>query len=302
MRLSGFETFIKSSGIRPAAWALIVLAVMVSGCAVSQNSTSSNHIAGASASGQPVLAEGENGTAATEDSDEWSADDEFDLLEEELIEQTVVVPDPLEPVNRVMYFVNDVLFVWVLNPCARGWSYVVPEPARIGVRNFFYNLHTPVRLVNCALQGKGEAAGTEFKRFVINTTIGVLGIGDPAREKYGLELVDEDLGQTLAVHGLGDGFYIMLPVLGPSTLRDSVGKVGDLFLNPVYYLASTEVAVGIWVVRKTNEVSFHTGEYEAFKAEAVEPYVAMRQAYIQYRKRQIEEGVGGDWWFAQRDK
>jgi phospholipid-binding lipoprotein MlaA len=94
----------------------------------------------------------------------------------------------------------------------------------------------------------------------------------------------------------------MLPVLGPSTLRDSVGKLGDLFLNPVYYFASTEVAVGIWVVRKTNEVSFHTEEYDAFKAEAVEPYVAMRQAYIQYRKRQIEEGVGGDWWFAQRNK
>jgi hypothetical protein len=157
MQFSGFETFIKSSGIKPAVrersggrchcerseaicdqrpeiaaipcgglamkllktmfgrtspmWAAVILAVMVSGCAVSDNSASSNHITGASANGQPVLTEGENGTAAAEDSGEWGADDEFDLLEEELIEQTVVVADPLEPVNRVIYFVNDVLFV-----------------------------------------------------------------------------------------------------------------------------------------------------------------------------------------------
>ncbi|MHC4343256.1 MAG: MlaA family lipoprotein [Planctomycetota bacterium] len=282
--------------MKPLVWAIVVLAVMVSGCAVSEKNPSSNGIAGGSANRRHVVAVG------NEDSAEASVDDEFDLLEEELVEQKVDVADPLEPVNRIMYAVNDTLYLWVLNPCARACKKVVPGPARVGIRNFFNNLTTPIRLVNCLLQGKGHAAGNEVHRFVVNTTIGVLGFGDPARDKFGFEPTDEDLGQTLGAYGLGDGFYIVWPLLGPSTLRDSAGIAGDLFLNPIFYLEPAEAAVGVSAGKNINEASFHIGEYEAFKTEAVEPYVAMRQAYIQYRKRQIEEGVGGDWWSAQRDK
>ena len=128
-----------------------------------------------------------------------------------------------------------------------------------------------------------------MRRFVINTTAGILGFGDPALDQYGLIPVREDLGQTLAVYGLGDGFYIVWPLFGPSTPRDTIGMIGDQFLNPFRYVDPQEVSIGISVVRATNAGSFQIGTYEDFKAEAFEPYVAMRESYIQYRHKQIQE-------------
>jgi phospholipid-binding lipoprotein MlaA len=156
--------------------------------------------------------------------------------------------------------------------------------------NFFQNLTTPVRFVNCHLQGKKTVADVELKRFWVNTTAGVLGFGDPAKDRHNLAPpTKEDLGQTIATYGVGDGFYLVLPIFGPSTLRDSVGMVGDMFLNPVFYVEPTEAAIGISATRVTNETSFHIGEYEAFKADALDPYVAMRNVYIQYRAQKIKE-------------
>jgi phospholipid-binding lipoprotein MlaA len=105
----------------------------------------------------------------------------------------------------------------------------------------------------------------------------------------GLEPVEEDLGQTLAVHGIDNGFYLVLPLLGPSTSRDAVGRVGDLFLNPVAYVEPWYASVSITAGKMTNENSFRIGDYEEFKAASLEPYVAMREVYIQYRKKQIQE-------------
>ncbi len=99
----------------------------------------------------------------------------------------------------------------------------------------------------------------------------------------------EDLGQTLAVHGVKDGFYLVLPLLGPSTARDAVGRLGDMFLNPVFYVDPSEAAIGITAGDYTNKGSFHVGEYEAFKEAAIDPYAAMREVYLQYRMKQIEE-------------
>ena len=215
--------------------------------------------------------------------------DDFDLLEEEYAEQMVEVPDPLEPFNRVMFNVNDALYFWIVKPGSEIYAGVVPEPARIGIYNFFSNLTTPARYVNCLLQGKGEGADTELRRFAINTTCGVLGFGDPALDQYGLEPVHEDLGQTLAVHGFDDGFYLVLPLLGPSNTRDSLGRLGDWFLNPVSYVEPTEAAYGITAVRYTNSSSLRLGEYESFKSMTIEPYIAMRRTYAQYRSKQIQE-------------
>jgi phospholipid-binding lipoprotein MlaA len=213
---------------------------------------------------------------------------EFDILEEEFSNQIIIV-DPIEPWNRLMYHVNDGLYFWVLKPCAQGYKAVVPQPGRVGVLNFFHNLTTPIRLVSCLLQGKGHSAGTELDRFVINTTVGVLGFGDPAMDKWKIEPAAEDLGQTLAVYGIGNGFYIVWPLLGPSTARDSVGMAGDFFLNPVSYVKPAQTAFGISAVNVTNKTSFHIGEYEDFKAAAIDPYIAMREAYIQYRQKQIQK-------------
>jgi phospholipid-binding lipoprotein MlaA len=214
---------------------------------------------------------------------------EFELLEDEISSQNIVVVDPIEPWNRMMHNVNDKLYFWILKPTAQGYKAIVPEPGRIGIRNFFHNLATPVRLVNCTLQGKFRSAGNEINRCVINTTWGVLGIWDPALDKGKIEPATEDLGQTLAVYGLDNGCYLVWPLLGPSTLRDSVGMGGDYFLNPTFYIEDDEARISVSVVNVINKTSFHIGEYESFKDASIDPYIAMRQAYLQYRQKQIQK-------------
>jgi phospholipid-binding lipoprotein MlaA len=255
----------------------VVLMVMAAGCAVSENSTLDTRHSILDEP-QPIL-----------DGLDENQDEDFDFLEEEYGEQIVEVADPLESWNRLMFNVNDTLYFWVVKPVVQTYKAVVPEAARIGVRNFFQNLSTPVRYVNCLLQGKADSADTELRRFLVNTTEGILGFGDPARDKYELQIVYEDLGQTLAVHGMDQGFYIVWPLFGPSNVRDSLGMVGDIFLNPVRYVEPTETSIYISAGRGINEGSFHIGEYEDFKAAAIEPYVAMREAYNQYRNKQIQE-------------
>ena len=218
-----------------------------------------------------------------------SGETAFDEFEKELSQEQVTVPDPIEPWNRAMFGINDRFYFWVAKPVIQTYEKIVPRPARVCIGNFFENLTTPARFVNCLFQGKGPEADRELRRFGINTTAGVLGFGDPAHDRWGLEPAEEDLGQTLAVYGFGDGFYVVWPLLGPSTLRDSVGMAGDQFLNPVRYVEPAEASIGISAASATNEGSFHIGEYEAFKSAAVDPYVAMRGAYIQYRSKQIKE-------------
>ena len=254
-------------------YGVVVLAVMMVGCAVSETTPSSP---------APVR--------AFNDPAEQTTDGDFDLLEDEFEQKAVEVADPLEPVNRIMYHVNDTFYFWLLKPVTQVYTHIAPEPARIGIGNFFQNLTTPVRFVNCHLQGKKAVADMELNRFWVNTTAGVLGFGDPAKDRHGLAPpAREDLGQTIATYGVGNGFYIVLPLFGPSNLRDSVGMVGDMFLNPVFYVEPTEASVSISAVRITNETSFRIGEYEAFKADALDPYVAMRNVYIQYQTQKIKE-------------
>ena len=254
------------------SWIAVILLVMAAGCAVSHKSPSAN------------------GFVDNQDnSTESFTDEEFDLLEEELDDEEVGVADPLEGFNRLMFGLNDTLYFWIFKPIAQTYKAVAPEPARIGIRNFFQNIGTPVRYVNCLLQGKGPAAGTELHRFWVNTTEGILGFGDPARDQYGLQPTWEDLGQTLGVYGMDNGFYIVWPLLGPSTVRDSLGMVGDVFLNPVRYVRPRETSYIISATRGINLSSFHIDEYEDFKVAFLEPYIAMREAYIQNREEQIQK-------------
>jgi phospholipid-binding lipoprotein MlaA len=224
-----------------------------------------------------------------EDSDDDFSDNELDLFEDEFEEEKGRVADPLSLWNRAMFHFNDKFYFWVLKPVARGYRAVVPQTVRIGVKNFFINLTTPIRMVNCMLQWKWEAANAEFARFLLNSTVGVLGFGNPAKKYPKLNPSEEDLGQTLGAYGLGNGFYLVWPFLGPSTLRDSVGLVGDLFLYPVSYVEPLEAAVGIRAYEILNETSFKIGDYESLKKAAINPYEAFRDAYIQHRKSEVEE-------------
>jgi phospholipid-binding lipoprotein MlaA len=198
------------------------------------------------------------------------------------------IADPLEPWNRAMFTFNDKLYFWVAKPLARGYSVIVPEWGRVRVKNIFHNISMPVRFVNNLLQLRINGAGTEFLRFAFNTTVGVGGMFDVAKN-IGLKASEEDLGQTLGVYGIGNGFYIIWPVIGSSSIRDTVGTVGDFFMEPVSYITPTEALIGVRVFDYTNETSLRIGDYEDFKESAIDPYISLRSAYIEYRKNKIKE-------------
>lgn len=211
---------------------------------------------------------------------------------------TVSVADPLEGWNRFWFHFNDALYTGVLQPLGRGYNYVVPEKGRIGVRNFFENLRAPIYIVNSLLQGKFKGAGVHMSRFIGNTAFGFLGFAGTFNEKKGIVETDkEDFGQTLAVWGLGDGFYLVLPILGPTTLRDGVGRGVDNFFTPTSYISpwpfwETQpwqwwTEYGVEAYHKFNDISFKLDYYDDFKATALSPYTAMRDAYIQMRQNKI---------------
>jgi len=199
------------------------------------------------------------------------------------------VADPLESVNRAIFVFNDKAYFWVMKPIAQGYRAVVPQGVRVSVRNFFSNLGTPIRLANNLLQAKFEGAGTELLRFVINSTIGMAGLFDPAKTGFHVEKRNEDLGQTFGRYGLGQGFYIVLPILGPSTARDTVGLVGDYFIDPLTYIGDPWAETGVRAFKSENEVSLSIGDYEDLKESSLDPYVAIRDAYVQNRAKKVRE-------------
>jgi len=234
------------------------------------------------------------GTAATSTNNIMDKDGNLDFVEEGGEEEKAGIADPLEPFNRAMYHFNDKLYFWVLKPVAQGYQKVVPEGARVGVSNFFKNLASPIRIVNCLLQANFSGAASELGRFAVNTLWGIGGLLDPASsEELNLSKQDEDFGQTLGVYGLGQGIYIHWPILGPSSPRDTIGKVGDFFLYPLTYLtASWETFAGIWIYDKVNATSLSIGDYESLQEAAIDPYVAVRDAYVQYRLKKVNRKGG----------
>jgi phospholipid-binding lipoprotein MlaA len=226
--------------------------------------------------------------AQEENLDEALAEEEeedLDYLEDEMEDE---IPDPLEPFNRAMFTVNDKLYFWVLKPVAKGYSTVIPEPIRLSVRNFFNNVATPIRLVNSLLQFKMKSASNELVRFGINSTFGILGLYDVAKDEMGIKMQDEDFGQTLGVWGAGPVFYLYWPVLGPSNVRDSVGFVGDYFLDPVNYVNPMLDRYALKIGDTVNRTSLRIGDYEEIKKDAIDPYSAFKDIYYQYRKSKIE--------------
>jgi phospholipid-binding lipoprotein MlaA len=220
--------------------------------------------------------------------DEYDEDD-TEGVESREKEEGATIADPLEPFNRAMFHFNDKLYFWVLKPVAQAYQTVVPEEARLGVKNFFTNLAFPVRFVNSLLQAEFVGAATEVGRFILNTIWGVGGLFDVASlEGIDLPKREKDLGQTLGVYGVGQGFFINWPILGPSSPRDTVGYVGDFFLSPLTY-GDWWYTTGIKAVDKVNDVSFRIGDYEALKEASIDPYVAIRDAYVQYRLGRINK-------------
>jgi phospholipid-binding lipoprotein MlaA len=221
---------------------------------------------------------------------EWAND--TDALEDyyEPEEGYEGISDPFEPINRVFFSFNDKLYFWFLKPVSSCYRFIVPEPVRTSLDNFFYNLEFPLRFVNCVLQAKFEGAGYEWGRFMVNSTVGAAGFFDVAGKNLEIKEYNEDMGQTLGSYGLGNGFYINWPFLGPSSARDTLGDVGDYFLDPVFYVdIKTKYSLSVTAFEKGNETSLTIGEYEDLKKAAFDPYIALRDAYFQYRQSKIED-------------
>ena len=217
-----------------------------------------------------------------------SADNTSKEKDLELTYDEPPIPDPFEPINRAVFVFNDGFYFCFLKPVTLGYKAVVSEPFRIGFRNAFYNLTSPIHIFNCMFQGKFRGAGNETARFFINTTFGLLGFFDQAKDKFGIDKCDEDLGQTLGAWGSGPGFYIEWPFFGSSTLRDTAGFVGDMAFDPRTYIFNP-VVYFIRPIEIINETSFRIGDYEALKKAALDPYVAKKEAYHQYRLTKIKE-------------
>jgi phospholipid-binding lipoprotein MlaA len=229
-------------------------------------------------------------TSETKNVDDYG---DIEVLEKVSEEAKVEIADPLEPFNRAMYHFNDKLYFWVLKPVAQGYRKVVPEAARVGVSNFFANLAFPIRFVNCLLQANFEGAAAELGRFAVNTLWGIAGLLDPASSKdINLSKQDEEFGQTLGAYGIGQGFYINWPIFGPSSPRDTVGLVGDTLLRPFTYLSPWYAGTGVWTYEKVNDTSLNIGDYESLKEAAIDPYVAIRDAYVQYRLKKVNRKGG----------
>jgi len=220
--------------------------------------------------------------------DTQEASDTSEPWEDEA-EEIDSIYDPLEPMNRAFFQFNDKLYFWVLKPVATGYKTVLPQFARVCIRNFFSNLVMPIRAVSCLLQGKFEGLGIVLVRFAVNTSAGFLGFQDVAKQALNFPVQDEDLGQVFAFYGIGPGFYIDLPFLGPYSLRDAVGWGGGLFINPLNYVVDFWPNVGVRTYDIVNNTSLRIGDYEAMKEAALDPYVSMRDAYYQYRLNLIEK-------------
>ena len=219
-------------------------------------------------------------------------DSEFSTNKEEIF-------DPLSGYNRIMTTFNDKVFINILNPISKGYAYIIHENIRIGIDNFFENIMFPVRFTNNLLQLKFLNSADEVERFVVNTLWGVVGFMDPATKELDIKAHKEDFGQTLGFYGVGEGFPIVLPFLGPSNLRDTVGLVADSYVNPLSTTGDSDLRykipnnmgqqIAIQTFDAVNSTSLKLGQYESLKKDALDLYPFLRDIYSQARKKQIEE-------------
>ncbi len=197
--------------------------------------------------------------------------------------------DPLESINRVAHNFNEDLDRALLRPIARGYARVMPEPVQIGVSNVFFNAKYPVTMVNNALQGKFLPAFSDLGRITLNTTLGIGGLFDPATA-IGLERYDEDFGQTLGVWGVPSGIYVVVPLLGPYTLRDGIGSIVDDFAEPRSYLEDDSTRYGLWAGDKFDR-RVRLLDADAVLDRTGDSYAFIRSAYLQRREFLVKDGV-----------
>jgi len=233
------------------------------------------------------------GASALSGQEDYLSEDDFF---EENLAGTIEVSDPLEPLNRVIYHFNDFVYLNVLSPVSDAYQYVTPDPVETAASNFFRNLRYPIRLLGNLLQGRFTGARIETERFLINTTIGIGGLFTPADKVEALAPIPpEGVGQAFGSWGIPEGPYLVLPILGPSNLRDTVG----LFVDSAAHVTSepysliddwnwewraglnaSEIIAGSPVLLKA---------YKSMKGSSIDPYSSLKSAHTQRRRAQVEQ-------------
>ncbi|MEA3372263.1 MAG: VacJ family lipoprotein [Campylobacterota bacterium] len=252
------------------------------------------------ATAKPGLNIEDRENAAIEVQETEAFDDFADEFDDEFAEDDKAseeIFDPLSGYNRLMTDFNDVLLINVVDPATDGYRFVVPEGGRESVYNFFQNLYYPVSFANNLLQFKLVHAGNETLRFMINSTIGLLGLFDPAEDWFGIEPHIEDFGQTLGSYGVGSGFPVVLPFFGQRNLRDLTGTFVDGVVDPIYYVDDRfyNLVEPYWqsiLIRgyeDFNEYSLTPGAYQKLTEDAIDLYPFLRDSYEQYRNNLIAE-------------
>jgi len=222
-------------------------------------------------------------------------DDEF--LDEFDNEEQVKINDPFESYNRIMSSFNDTVYTYVFNPISKTYAAFIPKVARKSVSNFFKNILYPVRLANNLLQGKFKNSYEETQRFLINTTMGIFGIFDVAKEKFNINPHNEDFGQTLGYWGVSSGPHIVLPLLGPSNLRDIFSMPADFYLDPTMQNGNLPYKIPhnyiegslLFTVNYVNKNSLNLGVYDTLKKDSLDFYTFTRDFYEEKRKNDIKE-------------
>jgi phospholipid-binding lipoprotein MlaA len=243
------------------------------------NGTPATAKANAANAGSTEVTDASHAAAATDDLDEYAV---------------VEIADPFERINRGTFWVNDKLYLLIFRPISKGYEKVVPKPARRGIDNAYDNIKFPVRLVNHVLQGKFKRVGRETEKFLLNTVVGVGGLIRVSDKVPALaELPDQDTGATFAKWGMGHGAYVVIPFLGPSSVRDGIGLLGDYAMNPVNWAIYWHDAPDWTIIPPSGHtlraLPSQLGAYDAAKSDAIDPYIAVRSAYVQFREAAVRK-------------
>ncbi len=287
---------------------LAIALMLASGCAVAKGSTASS-IVQPEQHAQPILlADASPQATPPATSSDSSPDEPFDPFAKSDVEGMEEY-DPWEPLNTKFFEFNRQLDRWILKPVAKGYNFVVPNVVQVGVSNVFYNSRVTPRLLNNLFQGKFKGAGIEAGRFLINTTVGIGGFFDVA-QRFNLTTPEEDTGQTLGFYGVKPGPYLMVPLLGPYTVRDLIGYGGDIVLNPIYWLiiptmhnidaiptvvdveeraATYAISIGARATEIVNDRSLNLEKFQGVEESTLDLYAAVRNAYLQKRAKAIRE-------------
>lgn len=222
--------------------------------------------------------------------------DDFDDLDEY---GAVVVSDPLEALNRATFLLNHGIYTVILRPVADGYRFIVPKLLRDGIHNAYENVTFPGRMVNHALQGRLTRAGQELGKFLVNSTAGVGGLVKVSNQISWLQDVPRaDTGQTFGTWGIGQGPYLVLPILGPSTVRDTFGIAGDYVMNPLswvtFVFGGATWTLAITTPNTVRSLPPQMEQYDAATRDALDRYLSARAAYIQFREAVVERGGAPD--------